>query len=59
MHDLVRQATALQASYIGGSKDKSWADQADSYAEEKKLSRKSSAAANLVRSDLGLPPVPA
>jgi hypothetical protein len=57
MRDLVVKTTALQALDVEGSKVKTWADFNDVRAAAKKADRAASAAANLVRSDLGLPPV--
>ena len=58
LHDLIRAAAAEQAGLIGGRKVRSWAAEASADSEEGKNNRRVSAAGNLVRADLGLPPVP-
>jgi hypothetical protein len=59
LHALVVKDTALQSLYIEGSAAKSWASVYSVSTAAQKASRAASAAANLIRSDLGLPPVPA
>ena len=57
LHDLVRQWTALQAIHLQAAHVSSWTEFDDMSAATKKAGQKASAAANLLRSDLGLPPV--
>ena len=57
LHDLVRRWTADQALELEGSVARSWAEIDDVQAATRKSYRKSTAAANLLRADLGLPPV--
>lgn len=59
VHNLIAKPTALQALDIGGSAVKSWAAVSSLEGDLLKAERASAAAANLIRSDLGLPPVPA
>lgn len=57
MHSLIAKVAADQALAVEGSGVKSWTEQESLDAALVKAARVSSAAANLVRSDLGLPPV--
>lgn len=57
LHALVAKVTAVQAVLIEGSKARSWAAFDSAGTPYVKADRAASAAANLVRSDLGLPPV--
>lgn len=57
VHSLIAKTAATQALEIEGSGVKSWTDLASVIAAVKKADRATTAAANLVRSDLGLPPV--
>jgi len=57
LHSLIAKDAATQALDIEGSGVTSWADVVSVDAALLKAARASTAAANLVRSDLGLPPV--
>jgi hypothetical protein len=56
-HALIRAETAIQALEAEGASVHSWSDVASVEAAMTKAGRNSSAAANLVRSDLNLPPI--
>jgi hypothetical protein len=58
-HTLIIRITALQALDIEGSGVKSWAAVSSLQSDLLKAERAAAAVANLIRSDLGLPPVPA
>lgn len=57
MHSLIAKLAAVQALAVEGSGVKSWTEQVTLDGALVKAARAVSAAANLVRSDLGLPPV--
>lgn len=59
LHSLIAKTAAAQALEIEGSAVKSWAAQGSVAASLTRAARAASAAANLIRSDLGLPPIPA
>jgi hypothetical protein len=58
-HTLLVRETSTQEIEIEGTVVKSWAQQTNVQSAWNKATRLASAAANQVRSDLGLPPVPA
>ena len=58
LHALIAKDAASQALEIEGSGAQSWTEVDSVIAALEKADRASSAAANLVRSDLGLPPIP-
>lgn len=57
LHSLIAKRTAVQALAIEGSGVKSWSAQASVDAALTKALRTAAGASNLLRSDLGLPPV--
>ncbi len=57
MHDLVRKTAADQALELIAAHSTSWPDLDRTYKSLTKSWERSTAAANLLRSDLGLPPV--